>query len=380
MTRRIIYVIDSFEIGGAQRQLLEVVRHLDKERYRVAVCPIWNIPDLESLYHQTGVEIVRIHKHFSADFTVAFRLAQWIRQFRPHVVHTWLFTGSLWGRLAAVLARSPVVIASERSVRPDGYDSLPVRFFSKALIGCTDVITANSQVGIDALHKQGYAAEKTRLIFNGVDTRHFSPQATEMLRLAARQKFGMPSDALVIGMVARLSYPKDQATLLRALQQLLHQGENVYGVIVGSGPAKNYLITLVNELGINERVVFAGQQEDVAPFLSMMDLFVLSSFWEGMPNAVLEAMSMGLPVVAADVAGTAEAVLDNQTGFLVPPGNVDALAERLLRLIHDAGLRAQMGLAARQRAVSVFSMEQMVLQTTTLYDELINRKVQFTEE
>lgn len=375
LTRRVLYTIDSFAVGGAQRQLLELVRHLDKERYRVAVCPLWDIPDLDALYCQTGVEIVRIHKRFSADASVAFRLAQWIRRFQPHVVHTWLFTGSLWGRLAALLARSPVVIASERSVRPAGYDSLPVRFFSKALIGCTDAITANSQVGIDALHKQGYAAGKTRLIFNGVDTHRFSPSIAARARLAERQKLGLPADAVVIGMVARLSYPKDQPALLRALARLLHRGENIYGLIVGSGPARDSLLALANELGIAGRVVFAGQQKDVAPFLSTMDVFVLSSFWEGMPNAVLEAMAMGLPVVATDVAGTAEAVLENDTGFLVSPGDVDALVEKLSYLMHDTDVRTRMGGAARQRAEQVFSLEQMVIQTTALYDELLEKKV-----
>lgn len=373
MTRRIFYVIDSFKVGGAQHQLLELVRHLDKTQYQVAICPIWDIPDLEPFFLETGVEIVHIHKRFSYDFTIAIRLAQKMRQFRPHVVHTWLFTGSLWGRVAAILAFCPRIIASERSVRPDGHDPLGMRLVYKCLAHWTDIITANSKIGLAKLQGQGFDPSRLRAIINGVDLQRFSPK-TKSEQLLQRQLLGIPANTTLIGMVARLSYPKDQAALLRALHWLICQELDVHGIIVGAGSLLSSLETLAGELNIKGRVHFLGAREDIPTCLCVMDIFAFSSLWEGMPNAVLEAMAMGLPVVATAVAGTTEVVVEGETGFLVPPSDSDKLAERLLCLIRDPGLRVRMGAAGRQRAVSVFSLEQMVAQTTGLYEETIERK------
>ena len=113
-----MFVIDSFKTGGAQRQLLELIRRLDKIEYRIAVCPVLNVPDLEPFYRDTGAQIVPIHKRYAYDFTVVLRLAQFMRSFKPDIVHTWLFTGSLWGRLAAIIARAPIIVTGVRTVVP----------------------------------------------------------------------------------------------------------------------------------------------------------------------------------------------------------------------------------------------------------------------
>lgn len=374
MTRRIVYVIDSFKTGGAQRQLLELVRRLDKAQYRVAVCPVWDIPDLERSFVETGVEIIRIHKRHSYDFTVAVRLARFMRQFQPAIVHTWLFTGSLWGRLAAAMAWAPVIVAAERSVRPDGHDAKPLRLANKVLAPVTDVITANSQAGISALQRQGYAVDKLRLLRNGVDTALFSPNGQPGQQTQIRSSLHISPDTLLLGMVARLDYPKDYATLLNAIRIVVDAGFDVHCLIIGTGPHRARLESLASDLGIAALVHFLGERTDVSCLLQSLDVFAFSSLWEGMPNAVLEAMACGLPVVASDVAGTAEAVVDGVTGFLTPAGDADALADRILQLLRDPKLRAAMGEAGRARAVAGFSMEAMVAQTIGLYDELLARK------
>lgn len=371
---KIFYVIDSFDLGGAQTQLLELVRFLDKQEYRIAVCPLWPIMALEPAFKDAGVEIIRVHKNFSYDISEIWRLAQSIRHFQPDIVHTWLFTGNLWGRLAAKLARSPVIIAGEMTIVPA--EQLPFYNFpiNKLLAHWTDMITANSQAGIERLHQDGFKARKLHLIYHGVDIQRFSPEKTNQYRGEIRKKLGIEMDVVTICVMARMTQQKGQAVFLQAVKRVVDAGLDVRCLLIGDGPDRDSLEALTLSLGLSEKVLFLGYRQDTPELLSASDIFALSSYWEGLPNAVLEAMSMGLPIVATNVSGTAEVVQDGITGFLVPPGNQDAMADSLMSLMKDPHLRDRMGKAGRNRCVEEFSLEHTAMQTTALYHKLIGRK------
>jgi glycosyltransferase involved in cell wall biosynthesis len=140
---------------------------------------------------------------------------------------------------------------------------------------------------------------------------------------------------------------------------------------VGYGPQEQRLKEMAEKLGLGERVHFVGYQQDIWTWLAACDVFALSSDWEGMPNAVLEAMAAGLPVVATAVGGTPDVVVQGTTGLLVPPDDATALAAALDRLIHDPDLRRMMGAAGRQRVRARFSAQQMVERTQALYRGLL---------
>jgi glycosyltransferase involved in cell wall biosynthesis len=372
---RIFYVIDSFDLGGAQRQLLELVRHLDPHEFHLAVCTIWPLKNLEPDYLQTGVEVIQIHKRHRYDFLFAFRLAQEMRHFKPDIVHTWLFTGNLWGRLAAILANAPIIVIGERNFLPD--QKYPFYFwpFNKILDLWTDRITVNCKFGMDIFLDRGFKKAKLCLIHNGVDTEHFSwNENTQSIRTTRREKLGIAENIPVVSMVGRLTEQKRQDVLLKAIKLVVESGTDVRCLLIGDGEDREKLTALSASLNITGKVLFLGKRMDIPELLRASDIFALSSNWEGMPNVILEAMASELPVIATNVPGTAEAVINGITGFLVSKGDSAALAERLLILIRDPGLGKRMGKNGRDFCEKEFSIEKMLKNTNALYSELIEIK------
>jgi glycosyltransferase involved in cell wall biosynthesis len=210
----------------------------------------------------------------------------------------------------------------------------------------------------------GIPRSKTLVLPNGVDL----PAAASLPEQAqARATLGLPLEGLLVASVARLNPVKRLDVLLQALALV----EEAKLVLVGDGPERGRLEALAESLGISGRVHLAGYREDVWPWLAACDVFALSSEWEGMPNAVLEAMAAGLPVVATRVGGTPDVVVEGVTGYLVPSDDPLALARALKALIRDSGLRYQMGAAGRHRVEERFSVERMVERTQALYEELL---------
>jgi glycosyltransferase involved in cell wall biosynthesis len=167
--------------------------------------------------------------------------------------------------------------------------------------------------------------------------------------------------------VGRLAPPKDFETLLGALQRL----DNIKTIIVGDGPSRRWVERYINNNGLSQKVSLLGEREDIPDLLGSAEIFVLSSKKEGLPRTIIEAMLSGLPVVATRVGGVPELVEDNTTGFLVPPGNSQALATALQGLIKDRGLRRAMGEAGREKALKEFSLDRMLKETLRVYEEVL---------
>jgi glycosyltransferase involved in cell wall biosynthesis len=216
-------------------------------------------------------------------------------------------------------------------------------------------------------------ARALSVVYNGVDMTQFAPQAD---RAAAREELGLAADNVVIGSVGRLSADKGgQDVLIRAVAEVRQAHPEVRLVFVGDGPLRVGLEALVSELGLGEVVRFTGQRADVARLLGAFDIFVLPSLREALPIAVIEAMAVRLPVVAARIGGIPEVVEDGGTGCLVPPGDVAALAAVLERLVGDPALVARLGAAGQARVQAQFTVEQMVRRVEHLYEELARRKL-----
>jgi glycosyltransferase involved in cell wall biosynthesis len=189
-----------------------------------------------------------------------------------------------------------------------------------------------------------------------------------------RRTFGVQAQGLLVGTVGRLHPQKGFASLLAAVARVRERLPAIRLLLVGGGALRRDLVARAEALGLAEVVIFAGSRGDVPEILAALDLFVLPSLWEGLPNAVLEAMAAGLPVVATAAGGTPEVVVDGETGLLVPPGDVTALAEAIERLLRDPGLRRKMGEAGRKRVEGHFTIEQTVAQTVALYETLLRQK------
>jgi len=221
----------------------------------------------------------------------------------------------------------------------------------------------------------GVSKIKVQQIYNGVDQTRFSPASEKELGLAPNGF--LTSESLVIGTVGRLAAVKDQAYLVTAFAKLLHEipeyQDRLRLIIVGDGPLRAELEQLVKDLDVQDSVWMAGNRDDVPELLRLLDLFVLPSLGEGISNTILEAMAVGLPVVATDVGGNPELVEDGVNGRLVPTGDTQALASVMEQLVWQPELLRSMGIHSQAKAREQFNWERTVAEYLTVYDELLAR-------
>jgi glycosyltransferase involved in cell wall biosynthesis len=290
-----------------------------------------------------------------------------MRQARFDVVHCHSTKAGLLGRIAARLARVPGVVFTAHGW-PFAVEHGAVRHaavLAERAVGriSSRIICVAEAVRNEALRLGIAAPEKLEVIHNGID-----PSRWPADRRAAAGAEGRPCTAIFVG---RLDRQKDPQTLVEAWSRLPgpHRLE-----VVGDGPLRPALEAMVRRLDLQERVRLHGAQDDVARRLGNADLLVLPSRWEGCPLVVIEAMMSGLPVVATDVGGVRELVVDGATGFLVSSGAPDALAAALGRLILDPALRVRMGTDGRARALERFTEARMLAQTGAVYERVLRRR------
>lgn len=363
---RIVYVIATLDRGGSESQLVHLATRLDRARFDPLVVCLTRGGPLEPKLAEAGVTTVILHKRHKVDLSALGRLTRLLRLFHPDLLHTWLFTANAYGRWAALRAGVTHLVASERSTDPR--KPRLNRLIDRWLARRTDRIVANCHSVRDVyLRRLDLPPQRILVIPNGLQLQ----PADDDARAQLRAKEGLPDDALVFVTAGRLERNKAVDDLLRAFARLLTEVPQGYLIVLGGGPELAALAALADRLGVAERVIFLGQVADVAEVLDGADVFVFASLYEGLPNAVLEAMSAGLPVVTTAVGGIPEVVSDGETGFLVPTRRPEELAERMLRLARDGDLRRRLGGAARER-VGEFTMERMVRSYEELYDGLLS--------
>ncbi len=363
---RIVYVIATLDRGGSESQLVHLATRLDRARFDPLVVCLTRGGPLEPELARAGVTTVILHKRHKVDLPALARLTRLLRLFHPDLLHTWLFTANAYGRWAALRAGVAHLVASERSTDPR--KPRLNRLIDRWLARRTDRIVANCHSVRDVyLHRLDLPPERILVIPNGLELQPTDDDARAQLRA----KEGLPDDALIFVTAGRLERNKAVDDLLRAFARLSTEVPQGCLIVLGLGSELAALTALAERLGVAERVIFLGQVADVAEVLAGADVFVFASLYEGLPNAVLEAMSAGLPVVTTAVGGIPEVVSDGETGLVVPTRRPEELAERMLRLARDVDLRRRLGRAARER-VGEFTMERMVRSYEELYDGLLS--------
>jgi glycosyltransferase involved in cell wall biosynthesis len=369
MTRpvRIAYVIGELGKGGAEYQLHELVRHLDRARFLPAVFVLaaggyWVEP-----IRRLGVAVTELPRRGSADLRRVLRLRAALREFAPDVLHTILWSGNVYGRLAAVGLGIPVVLAAERNVirRPPWQAAL-----ERVLDRVTDAYLVNCEAITAELVSRGRLPRaKIGVVPNGIDLAGLPPFAAE--RTAARRAAGLDPARRLVAQVGRLAPQKDYPTFLGAAATVAAAVPDVDFLVVGEGGLRAELEALVRARGLSGRVRFLGLRNDVPAILAGVDVLALTSRFEGFPNVVMEAMATGAVVVASDVGGCRELVVPGETGLIVPPGDPAAVAAAVLRVLRDPPRAAQMAAAARRRVEREFDVHRMAERTAAAYDRLL---------
>jgi len=359
----LLYLIESDEAGGAESVVANLVKSLDSRRYRillgVSLDAQWL---LNTLRHQL-VEVRHFHRRRVYDVRFLTDICSTIRRDGVDLIHSHMFTMNFYGTLAGAVTRRPVIITVHDRI----YDLQKLkRIWAYRIIGrlaSRTVAVSDDILNLLSTHIR-LPRRKVELIYNGIDTTRFR---AAMDPRAAKQRLGIPAEALVIGTVGLFHAVKGHAYLLKATSHLLSRFSDCYLVLVGDGPMRAELKRLGESLGISKRVIFTGMSDEVPMALSAMDVYAVVSTSEGLSMALLEAMAMGRPVVATNVGGNGEIIVDGENGLLVPPGDSNLLAEKLQSLLQDRELRQSIGENARRIVLERFSVERMAQSHEELY-------------
>lgn len=360
---KIVYIIGQLGKGGAEVQLYELVKGLNKERFDPMVVSLSEGGYWADKIRKSGVELIELPRKQHAEFGRLFKLIRIFREKKPDIVHTYMYAANSYGRIAAILTRVPVIIASERNSAEIDKDKTRTEIYlDKLLAVFTSAIICNSSNAAKSLvNRYSFNDNKIFTIHNGIDSDKFSKRADfDNQRKLAKK---------VVGTVGRLYPQKNHQLFLDAARILVEkiEDEDLKFLIIGEGPLKDELKSYAKKLGIDGKVIFTGSRDDVPDLLPMMDVFALTSNWEGLSNAIMEAMASGLPCVVTDVGGNSELVVDGETGFVVPPNDPEILAQKVLYLLENEELAREMGERGRQIVENKFDIKQMVWQYSNLY-------------
>lgn len=363
---KIAFVVTrSDAVGGAQVHIRDLGSALLLAGHEPVVFAGGEGPWFDQL-RQRGIPLVPL-RHMArrispiSDLRALFELRRRLKELQPDVVSTHTAKGGVLGRLAAASLRLPVMFTAHGWTFTDGVSRFKAGVWRLAeqLVGrlAGRIVTVSEFDRRLAMKARIAAPDRILTIHNGMPD--IAPEFTA----------DAGADAPHLVMVARFEEQKDHRTLLLALSRLKELPWSLS--LVGGGPLESSMWTLCVELGLVDRVNFLGARSDVARILSTAQIFVLCTFWEGLPRSIIEAMRAGLPVMASAVAGIPELIDDEVSGLLCAPGDVQDATRQLKRPIESSNLRTQMGVCARQRYLDGFGFERMFTRTLHTYEVLI---------
>jgi glycosyltransferase involved in cell wall biosynthesis len=369
---RVFQLIKSLGRGGAEVLLCETLRHTDKERFQFQYGYFLPWKDsMVPLLKQQGVDGVCFAASNTGAILLAVnRVARQLRRFGADLLHCHLPIAGIVGRLAGRLAHVPVIYTEHN--RLERYHPL-TRHVSLATWTWQERVLAVSGDVAASIRNHTHSRIPVEIVPNGVDVDHFEPR--DAGADALRQRLGIPPDAPVVGTVAVFRVQKQLHDWLEAACLLRKRQPNVHFLLVGDGPLREELRARVAALGLTDRLHWSGLQQDVRPYLATMDIYLMSSVVEGLPVALLEAMSMRCVVVSTAVGGIPEVIQHGENGFLVESRRPDQLAEVAGSLIAAPEARARCGAAARRTVERRFSIRHMTRVLESTYAEVVARYV-----
>jgi glycosyltransferase involved in cell wall biosynthesis len=364
MTKRILHVIPSLDRSGAEKQLVLLAAGLPHDEFDVHVVALTRGGPLEADLRRLRIPVTVIGKRWKFDPLAYWRLEQHVRRLRPDLVHTWLFAGNAYGRSAAIRAGVKHLVAGERSLDP--WKSWHQFQIDRWLAGRTRAFVVNAGGVRDFCVGHGLPGEKFVVIPNGV------PPATpsEISREQLLAELQLPPGSRLIGAIGRLWPQKRMQDVIFALDLIRVLRKDMHLLVIGDGPQRAQLERFARLVTCHDHVHFLGLRHDVPRLLPHFDLLWHASGYEGLPNAIMEAMAAGVPVVATDIPGNRDLVVSGETGYLVPLADRAALARVANKLLEDEPLRVRLGAAGRER-IAEFTVAKMVERHAALYREIL---------
>ena len=374
----IAHVLFRLGTGGLENGLVNLINTMPDENYRHAVICMTDYTDFRNRIKKDAVQVYSLNKKPGQDFAVYVRLWKLLREIKPDILHTRNLS-ALEAQLSGLLAGIKHRIHGEHGRDIDDVDGTNPRYvFLRRLFRplVQRYVPMSKDLESWLINQIKVPTKKITQVYNGVDLSRFKLSDNKPVALLPPD-FRAP-ELMLIGTVGRLDPVKDQITLVQAFIELIKTDpaarNKVRLIVVGAGALLPKLLELSREAGLSELIWFAGERHDVADIMQTLDLFVLPSINEGISNTILEAMATALPVIATDVGGNPELVIDGLTGYLVPKQDPIAMADVFKRYLDKPALLAVHGQAGRERCVSTFSLNRMITDYVSIYDNLLDNK------
>jgi glycosyltransferase involved in cell wall biosynthesis len=360
--------------GGAEMVVSRLASHVDPTRFHPTV-GLFHSGFLAELCRQAGVRTRLVPIRGALDVGWFRRAWRVVREERVALIHAHEFTANTYGTAVARLAGVPLIATVHgKSYYPE---RLKRRVAYRLVSRMSTMVAVSHDLKRFIVQQLGIAPDRIRVIHNGVEP-HVPIPLDEVERY--RAELGLQRGERVVGTVASLYPVKGHTYLLEAVGAVLEACPRTTFLLIGQGELHRSLEAEARSRGYGERVRFLGFRPDVSALLDLMDVFALPSLSEGLSIAVLEAMAAGKPVVATDVGGNGELVVDGETGFLVPARDADALAGAVIRLLKDAGRAAEFGRRGRRRAREHFSLSAMSNEYARLYEHCLGARARMPED
>lgn len=366
-------VIDALGKGGKERRMLELIKGLVQDsEYQIMLVSLTDIVEYEIVY-KLPIEFALIKRRSRKDPRVAYKLYRIIKEFNPDIIHSWGSMASIF-LLPAIWLTKKIFLNGIIADAPKNLGIFDRLYFrTKVSNAFADRIISNSKAGITSYKSP---VNKTTCIYNGIDINRFSNlPAVQTMKEVFFPDAGR--DMFIAGMVAAFEERKDYDTLVRAALTLVKQNEKINFLLVGNGADFARIKTAV-PVNLQHRIVFAGKRSDVEAIINIFDVGILltnsSIHGEGISNSILEYMALEKPVIATRGGGTDEAILDNETGYLIDNGRDDQLVNKIMLLMGSRELRTGLGKRGRQLITEQFNLANMTNQYIQVYNSLLIEK------
>lgn len=382
---KVLHPITRLIVGGAQENTIYTAAHLDKSKFQVDVISGVQTGSEGSLIEEAneqGVNLLFVNElvreiSLLKDITALKKLYNTMRNNRYDIVHTHSSKAGILGRLAAKMAGIPVIIHtihgwSFHDYLPSYQKQLYI-FLEKIAAKFSDALVFVSEADLEIGLKNGIGKKSQyRLIRSAIPRIHFNH--LDKNKEINRMKLGIPDNVLVIGNVGRLSDQKNPIEWIQIAQKISLEEDNVVFLLVGDGPLRFDVEEEINEFCLSEKFFLPGLTRDVLSYFSIIDIFLITSLWEGLPRTVLQAMAMGIPVVAYKSGGIPEIVSDGITGYLCKAGDIESMVNKSIFLLKNHLVREEMGRKGSRLIRNDFDLQVMIEQISKLYTELLTQK------
>ncbi len=369
----LLFIIGNLNTGGAQKQLYLFLKYLDRKKYYFKIACLGSrencrqyIDKFRSL--SVDVDFLSIGREVFFHQTIN-KIVHYLRLEKPDLVQAHLYPAITYGALAATLARVPFIISNLHTLPASTDDNLSSveKFERFALTNYPSVLLPCSET-VMTEHQKAYNLNPQKMVLfpDAIEIDSYQPEMVKTSRL--KESLGLNENDFIFGTVGRLHTHKNHKFLLNAFQRACQAHPESRLIIVGDGELKTSLVKQAEELKLGEKTFFVGEISEVNNFLAIFDVFILPSSWEALSISILEAMLAGLPIIASDIGGVKEVVINGKNGFLVPLNDVDALAEKMIFLRENPGLRAEMGKSARLKVSEDYNIVNRIHQLERLYD------------